>query len=143
MRKMEKDPFSIVENALNAPVSPDKKKAKEFIQKKPQKTVEADTDKENREISSPGTTLATEDLQESFKRAAAVYKKYQENIKKAQMLKSRILLGAKNGEDLKNLLLLASQCIGCLTGDDTVFALWGEHKNGDTMSPVLVTLCHP
>ena len=143
MRKMEKDPFSIVENALNAPVSPDKKKAKEFMQKKPQKTVEADTDKENREISSPGTTLATEDLQESFKRAAAVYKKYQENIKKAQMLKSRILLGAKNGEDLKNLLLLASQCIGCLTGDDTVFALWGEHKNGDTMSPVLVTLCHP
>lgn len=119
---MEKDPFSIVENALNAPVSPDKKKAKEFIQKKPQKTVEADTDKENREISSPGTALATENLQESFKRAAAVYKFYQENIKKAQMLKSRILLGAKNGEDLKYLLLLASQCIGCLTGDDTVFA---------------------
>lgn len=122
MRKMEKDPFSIVENALKAPVSPDKKKAKEFIQKKPQKAVEADTGKENREISSPGTTLATENLQESFKRAAAVYKKYQENIKKAQMLKSRILLGAKNGEDLKDLLLLASQCIGCLTGDDTVFA---------------------
>ena len=122
MRKMEKDPFSIVENALNTPVSPDKRKAKEFIQQKPQKTVEADTGKENREISSPGTTLATENLQESFKRAAAVYKKYQDNIRKAQTMKSEILIGAKNGDDLKGLLLKAAVCIGCLTGDSKVYA---------------------
>lgn len=119
---MEKDPFSIVENALNAAVSHDKGNAEKFIQAEPQKAVETKPGKENGGISSPGTTLATENLQASFKRAAAVYKTYQENIKKAQMLKSRILLGAKNGEDLKDLLLLASQCIGCLTGDDTVYS---------------------
>lgn len=119
---MEQDPFAIVENALNAPVRPDNGTAGEFVQAEPQKALETKPGEENEKLNSPGTTLATENLQESFKRAAAVYKKYQENIKKAQMLKSRILLGAKNGEDLKDLLLLASRCIGCLTGDDTVYS---------------------
>lgn len=119
---MEKDPFAIVENALNAPVRPDNGTAGEFVQAEPQKALETKPGEENAELNSPGTTLATENLQESFKRAAAVYKKYQENIKKAQILKSEILIGAKNGDDLKDLLLKAAVCIGCLTGDDTVYS---------------------
>lgn len=119
---MEQDPFAIVESALNAPVRPDNGTAGEFVQAEPQKALETKPGRENEELNSPGTTLATENLQESFKRAAAVYKKYQDNIRKAQTMKSEILIGAKNGDDLKDLLLKAAVCIGCLTGDSKVYA---------------------
>lgn len=94
---MEQDPFAIVESALNAPVRPDNGTAGEFVQVEPQKALETKPGRENEELNSPGTTLATENLQESFKRAAAVYKKYQDNIRKAQTMKSEILIGAKMG----------------------------------------------
>lgn len=119
---MEKDPFAIIENALNSPVNPDKEREEEFVQTDTQNTVKRPTGEEIGEMRPPGSTLATENLQESFKRAESVYKTYQENIKKSQMLKSRILIGAQKGEDPVDLLLLAARCIGCLTGDDLVYS---------------------
>lgn len=53
---------------------------------------------------------------------AAVYRKYQENIKKSEVLKGKILLGAMHGENVHKLLLQAAECIGLLTGDNSVYA---------------------
>jgi hypothetical protein len=66
--------------------------------------------------------IKTGNMQDAYRKAAAVYKTYQDNIRKAQTMKAEILIGAKNGNDLKDLLLKAAVCIGCLTGDSKVYA---------------------
>ena len=49
--------------------------------------------------------IKTGNMQDAYRKAAAVYKTYQDNIRKAQTMKAEILIGAKNGNDLKDLLL--------------------------------------
>lgn len=66
--------------------------------------------------------IKTGNMQDAYRKAAAVYKTYQDNIRKAQTMKAEILIGAKNGNDLKDLLVKAAVCIGCLTGDSKVYA---------------------
>lgn len=66
--------------------------------------------------------IATLNMQDNYKRAADVYAKYQDNIRAASNLRSELLLGAKAGRNPYDLLLLAAECIGAMTGDTTVYA---------------------
>ncbi|MBZ9624390.1 hypothetical protein G9F71_016175 [Clostridium sp. FP2] len=47
----------------------------------------------------------------------AIFKEYQENIRKSGMLRSTINIEVDNGMDVKRLLLMACECISLMTGD--------------------------
>lgn len=64
--------------------------------------------------------------QEAYKKYKEVYAEYQENIRKAGMIRAEILKGAKAGEPAEVLLLKAVECIGYMTGD----ALYRQQFNG-------------
>lgn len=113
------DPFDFVKSALNGDMVEQQPRADETISTDGKNASEGKIDTKSDAL---GLAIKTGNMQDEYRQAAAVYKKYQENIQKAQILKSEILIGAKNGEDPLHLLLLASQCIGCLTGDDTVYS---------------------
>lgn len=113
------DPFDFVKSALNGDMAERQPRTDETIGTDGKNASEGKIDTKSDAL---GLAIKTGNMQDEYRQAAAVYKVYQDNIHKAQIMKSEILLGAKKGEDLKDLLLLASQCIGCLTGDDTVFA---------------------
>lgn len=50
-------------------------------------------------------------------RMRAVYREYQDNIRKAEEQKSELLKGIKRGTDESELLLIAVECIAILTHD--------------------------
>lgn len=54
---------------------------------------------------------------EAHEKAIRVYKEYQENIKRSEMLRSSILHDIKLGQDPYNLLLKAIECISLMTGE--------------------------
>lgn len=55
-------------------------------------------------------------------RAAAAYREYQENIKRAGSLRTAILKGLDAGENPYRLLYMAAECIGRMTGETRVYA---------------------
>lgn len=55
--------------------------------------------------------------QEDRKRTEEVYRKYQQNIKRSEVLRAEIMKGVNNGEPPLALLLKASKCISLMTGD--------------------------
>ncbi|WP_444319459.1 hypothetical protein [Megasphaera sp.] len=113
------DPFDFVKSALNGDMAERQPRTDETIGTDGKNASEGKIDTKSDAL---GLAIKTGNMQDEYRQAAAVYKKYQENIKKAQILKSEILIGAKNGDDLKDLLLKAAVCIGCLTGDSKVYA---------------------
>lgn len=72
------------------------------------------------------------------RRAAAIYKTYQDNIKRAGTLRTEIIKGVQRGESKTSLFLKAVEVIGLMTNDnvfvqqvkDDVRAVWG-HGYGD------------
>lgn len=54
-------------------------------------------------------------------RARAVYSEHQENIKKSGMLRTDILKGLQQGENVYILLLKAMKCISLMTGDNLFY----------------------
>lgn len=66
---------------------------------------------------SPKRYLTIEREKQDHERAIEVYKEYQENIKKSEMLRADILKTIKEGVDPYNLLLKAIECISLMTGD--------------------------
>lgn len=72
------------------------------------------------------------------RRAAAIYKTYQDNIKRAGTLRTEIIQGVQRGESKTSLFLKAVEVIGLMTNDnvfvqqvkDDVRAVWG-HGYGD------------
>lgn len=54
--------------------------------------------------------------------AAAAYREYQENIKRAGELRTAILKGLDAGENPYRLLYMAAECIGRMTGETKAFA---------------------
>lgn len=68
-------------------------------------------------------------LQDNYKRATAVYMKYQEAIRKSQILKSEILIGAREGNNPYELLAKAAECIGLLTGDTVYTSTMSGYLN--------------
>lgn len=120
---MGDDAFSFVESIMNGDRTADKEESgtttppqhKNAPQRQTGKVLdEADT--------SRAVNIATATMQDNYKRAADVYKKYQANIRAASNLRSELLLGAKAGRNPYDLLLLAARCIGFMTGDSSVYA---------------------
>ena len=64
-----------------------------------------------------GDRAALKAKNEATERAAAAYKKYQQNILAAGQLRSEITGGAAAGEDIYTLFLKAVETIGKMTGD--------------------------
>ena len=54
-------------------------------------------------------------------RLAAVYKEHQENIKRAEQLRTDINKGVQAGEPIYKVLLKAIECISLMTGDKTFY----------------------
>ena len=76
------------------------------------------------------------------RRAAAVYKTYQDNIKRAGTLRTEIIKGVQRGESKTSLFLKAVEVIGLMTNDnvfvqqvkDDVRAIWGHgYVDADTI----------
>jgi hypothetical protein len=66
---------------------------------------------------SPKRYLTIEREKQDHERAIEVYKEYQENIKKSEMLRADILKSIKEGLDPYNLLLKTIECISLMTGN--------------------------
>ena len=113
------DPFDFLQKAVNGVTTAQTHPAGETISTESKNAVHGQAEQESGNV---GIEIKTGNMQDAYRQAAAVYKKYQDNIRKAQTMKSEILIGAKNGDDLKDLLLKAAVCIGCLTGDSKVYA---------------------
>lgn len=76
------------------------------------------------------------------RRAAAIYKTYQDNIKRAGTLRTEIIKGVQRGESKTSLFLKAVEVIGLMTNDnvfvqqvkDDVRAVWGHgYIDADTI----------
>ena len=65
--------------------------------------------------------MKLEGMQSMADRYQAAYKEYQENIKRAGMLREEIAQGVKAGTDKTTLLLLAIECIAAMTGNPTYY----------------------
>lgn len=113
------DPFDFLQKAVNGDTTAKTHPAGKTISTESENTVHGQTEQESGNV---GIEIKTGNMQDAYRKAAAVYKTYQDNIRKAQTMKAEILIGAKNGNDLKGLLLKAAVCIGCLTGDSKVYA---------------------
>ena len=48
-----------------------------------------------------------------------IMREYQDNIKRADTLRSDIIKGVRNGVDISVVLIMAVKCIGLMTGDKT------------------------
>lgn len=59
---------------------------------------------------------------EEREKARKAYSEYQNNIKKAGMLRNSILKGIRAGEDPVKLLLMAMEVIGLMTGNKTLYS---------------------
>jgi hypothetical protein len=120
---MARDPFAFFDSLADAATTADKKEAEQTTPRTKEKAVERKTEQvlDESPISTP-VHIATLNMQDNYKRAADVYAKYQDNIRAASNLRSELLLGAKAGRNPYDLLLLAAECIGAMTGDTTVYA---------------------
>ena len=78
--------------------------------------------------------------QEDHRKAAAAYDTYQENIKRAGILRAEILKGVRAGEPPTALLLKAVKCISLMTGEKVfydqirgdVLTIWAEGLQDET-----------
>ncbi len=68
-------------------------------------------------FASDGLQRKADEYRATVDRAAAAYKKYQQNILAAGQLRSEITKGTRAGEDIYTLFLKAAQAISCMTGD--------------------------
>ncbi len=61
--------------------------------------------------------------QQALERSREVYKAYQDNIMRAGTLRSEIIKGLQQGENMAILFLKAMEIIACMTGEDTSYQL--------------------
>ncbi len=65
--------------------------------------------------------LEAKKQREDHQRSLEVYRTYQENIRKSELLQSSILKGVAAGEDVYSLFLQAVKCISLMTSDELFY----------------------